>query len=307
MLYVVRFVLFCADAVSDFLDKNCPYIAGAISFYTLFSLFPLLLSIISVAGFVLGPTAEREYLARSISEVIPVSAGFISSTMQGVVRARAITGIASVIGLLWTSTAAFGAMRKGINAAWGSKKTRPFLKERLIDFSLTVSAGLFIIFLLFVTPAVGFFREITRVVWEDAVFARVFWNLLVNLISPLISFMVFLALYRFLPNTRVGLGDVWLGALLASIAFDGAKWGFVAYVRAFPLYNLFYGSVGAIMALLTWVYVSAIILLFGALLTSRYAQYAARARARKEKQGLKLLWAGLSRVRLRDVASTEAG
>ena len=307
MLYVVRFVLFCADAVNDFLGKNCPYIAGAISFYTLFSLFPLLLAVISTAGFVLGPTAERDHLAQSIAEVMPVSDEFISSTMRGVVRTRAITGIASVFGLLLASTAAFGAMRKGINAAWGIKKTRPFLKERLIDFSLTVSAGLLIIALLFITPSIGFIREITGLVWEDAPFASTFWNLLAQLISPLISFLTFLALYRFLPNTSVRLSDVWLGALLASIAFDGAKWGFVAYVRAFPVYNVIYGPVGAMMALLTWVYVSAIILLFGALLTSRYAQHAARARARKEKQGLKLLWAGLSRVRLRDVVSTEAG
>jgi membrane protein len=92
--------------------------------------------------------------------------------------------------------------------------------------------------------------------------------------------------------------------LIASLAFDGVKWGFLWYVKTFPVYNVVYGSVGAVMALLTWVYVSAIILLFGALATSRYAGYSARVR---DVQGLKLLWTGLSRVRLRVVASTEAG
>ena len=92
-MYFVRFVLFCTDAVNDFLDKNCPYIAGAIAFYTLFSLFPLVLAIISVAGFVLGPEAHKTQLARDISEIIPVSTEFIGETMQGVVSARTITGI----------------------------------------------------------------------------------------------------------------------------------------------------------------------------------------------------------------------
>ena len=71
-----------------------------------------------------------------------------------------------------------------------------------------------------------------------------------------------------------------------------------------PVYNVVYGSIGAIMALLTWVYVSAIILLFGALVTSRYASYAAKER---DVHGLKLVWAGLSRVRLRVVAAPVAG
>ena len=122
-MYFVRFVLFCSDTVNDFLAKNCPFIAGAIAFYALFSLFPLFLAMISVAGFVLGPHAEKAQLARQMSEVIPVSAEYIGGTVEGIVRARAITGVASIIGLLWAATAAFGAMRKGINAAWGISKT----------------------------------------------------------------------------------------------------------------------------------------------------------------------------------------
>jgi membrane protein len=111
-LYFVRFVLFCTDTINEFLGKNCPYVAGAISFYTLFSLFPLTLAIISVLGYVLGPNAEETKLARDIASVLPVSTEYIGDTLQGVARARAITGIASIFGLLWASTAAFGAIRR---------------------------------------------------------------------------------------------------------------------------------------------------------------------------------------------------
>ena len=128
-MYFVRFVLFCTDAVNDFLNKNCPYVAAAIAFYSLFSFFPLVLAIISIYGFVLGPQAEGSKLAQDIAEVVPVSTEFVSTTVRGVVSARTITGIASVIALLWASSAAFAAMRKGINAAWGITRTRPFLRE----------------------------------------------------------------------------------------------------------------------------------------------------------------------------------
>ena len=302
-MYFIRFVLFCTDAVNDFLSKNCPYIAGAISFYTLFSSFPLILAIISVAGYVL-PSEQDQELARDIAEVVPVSTEFISETMQGVVRARAITGIASIFGLLWASTAAFGAIRKGINAAWGIRKTRPFLRERLIDFALVLGAGILVMFILFAASIFGFLSEITEVVAPEAGIAQNFWVVAAKAITPVLSFLTFLILYIFLPNTKVQLSDAWLGALMAAAAFEGAKWGFVWYVTTFPVYNVVYGSVGAVMALLTWVYVSAIILLFGALVTSRYAAYAATVR---EENAIKLLWIGLSRVRLRVVATTEAG
>ena len=155
------------------------------------------------------------------------------------------------------------------------------------------------VILMFVTPIIGSMREIAIYVAPETDFDLVF-KLVSQVASPILSFLTFLILYRFLPNTKVTLKDVWIGALIASIAFDGAKWGFLWYVSTFPVYNVVYGSVGAVMALLTWVYVSSIILLFGALATSRYTEYAAKAD--RDLQGFKLIWTGLSRVRLRVVA-----
>lgn len=305
-MYFVRFVLFCTDVVNDFLSKNCPYVAGAISFYMLFSMFPLLLALISITGFIL-PTgsADQARLAKDIGDNIPISTELVSSTLEGVVSARRLTGIASILGLLWAATAAFGAIRKGINAAWGIKKTRPFLRERLIDLSLVLGAGVVLLLLLVVAPALSFFEEITDYVAPDAdLVSQFILDLVARIVTPVLYFLSFLILYRYMPNAKVTFGDVWLGALGASIAFVGAMWGFVWYVKTFPVYNVVYGSVGAIMALLTWVYVSAIILLFGALVTSRYATYTRRA---KDTRGVRIIWTGLSRVRLRVVASTEVG
>ena len=159
--------------------------------------------------------------------------------------------------------------------------------------------------LLFSTPVLGVLKEITEhIAPEGQVISGPVWELASRLVTLVLSFLTFLALYRLLPNTSVSLEDVWLGALLASLAFNGAMWAVVWYLTNFPIYNVVYGSVGAVMALLTWVYVSSIILLFGAHVTSRYAQYTARV---QDVGGIRIVWTGLSRVRLRVVESTEAG
>lgn len=300
---LVRFVLFWVNTVNEFLDKNCPYIAAAIAFHTLFSIFPLLLAIISVLGY-LSPSTQEEQLelAMRVADIIPVSSDLIGQTVSSVVSARVITGIASILGLLWAATAVFGAIRKGINAAWGITKPRPFLKERLIDFALVIGAGTLLLIVLFSSPALGIVREAAGI-WapESEFFNHVIWNIVARLLLPALAFATFLVLYKFLPNAPVKLNHVWAGALLASLAFDAANLCFVWYVQNYGHYNLLYGSVGTIVAMLTWVYLSANILLFGALVTSQYSAYVASLP--EHQNSLKVIWTGFSRVRLRVVGA----
>ena len=297
----VRFILFMVESINTFLQRNCSYIAGAIAFYMLFSLFPLFLAMISVLGFVLGPEAEQEDLAVRLAEALPISSEYISDTMRGVVETRAITGAASVLGLFTAATAAFGAIRKGINAAWGISQTRPFIKERMIDFALVMGAGLLMIATLFSAPALGVLREITFILAPDTMyFTRFVWALVPALIFPIFAFCIFAVLYRYLPNTEVKMSQVWPAALVAAIALTGANEALIWYFGTFPLaYNVIYGSVGAVMALLTWAYLSAIILLFGALMSASYSQYAASLGSHRRDP--RVLWTGFSRVSLRVV------
>ena len=88
-MILIRIVLFLCDAIKDFTHKNCQYMAAAIAFYTLFSMFPLGLAVISAIGFLVGPGAERAELAKDIANVLPVSSDLIGTTMEGIVSARA--------------------------------------------------------------------------------------------------------------------------------------------------------------------------------------------------------------------------
>ncbi len=301
-MYLIRFALLCTDMVNDFLSKNCPYVAGAIAFYMLFSMFPLILATISIWGFFLGPDADQVELAEQVAEVIPISSGFVAQTVSGVASAKVITGIVSALGLMWASSAAFGAIRKGINIAWGIQKTRPFIKERLIDMALAAAAGILMVMLLFVAPTASSIHKGLVIVFPDISF-EFLSKVVSQAVSPLLSFSTFLVLYRYMPNTEVRFSDVWLGAVFSCLAFEGAKWGFLQYVNTYSVHNVLYGSVGAVMALLGWVYVSAIVLLFGALLTSRYARITKGVSF--GVRGHRLMWTGLTRVRLRVVATGE--
>jgi len=306
-LSVVRFLLFCIDTTNEFLTRNCPFIAGAIAFYTLFSLFPLILGIVSVLSF-FGPNSQEEQakLVESIAAVLPVSSDYIGQQIQSVVRTRAITGMFSFLALVWASSTAFGAIRKGINAAWGIRKTRPYLKERLIDIALVFGAGIVVLVILFSTAAIGVLREVVQALDPQAEGINPgIWQWLSGLITPIISFITFVVLYVFIPNTGVKFRDAWPGALVASVAFYAANWGFVWYVTTYgpTTYNLLYGSIGGVVALLTWAYLSSIIVLLGALITSKYTSYSAGIKDGPDR--LYLLWTGFTRVRLRVVESSE--
>ena len=90
--------------------------------------------------------------------------------------------------------------------------------------------------LLFVDPILSSFEEAAVFLAPDVDINFIFKQVAV-VVSPVLAFITFLVLYRFIPNTEVKIKDVWLGALVASIVFDGAKWGFLYYIRTFPVYK----------------------------------------------------------------------
>ena len=301
----IRLVLFCADVVNDFMSQNGPYIAAAISFYTLFAIFPLILAVISVLSFMIGNN-DAEYatkLIEEITDILPISSDLISREVSVVIKSRTITGLAGVLGLLWASTAVFAAIRKGINYLWGATKTRSFLKERLIDIGLALGAGIIMLFVMFSLPVFILVVDIIGIVLTDINFNQdLIWQALTVILYFVITSTIFIMCYRYLPNTKVKFSDVWIGGFLASLAFNGSNWGFVWYMRTFPsTYNLVYGSLGAVLALLSWVYVSAIIVLVGALITSRYARYVESV----EPVTFKTVAGGFWRVKLKTVGFNE--
>ena len=260
-------------AINDFLGKNGPQLSAAISYYTLFSLFPLIVAIISGLSFLLGQESIDE-LANRVAQQSPVSEETISEIITSAVNSRNIAGIVGILGLLWAGTAVFGSIRKGINATWGITRPRSFLKERLIDITFMVVAAVLMMISIFSTAILTYLMEILEFITRETyVDGALLWERLASALPPTLSFIVFFAIYWLLPNTNVKITEPLPGAIFATTGFEILKNVFVWFIGNSSIYSTIYGSVGSIVVLLVWVYVSSIILLFGSTITSRFSQY----------------------------------
>ena len=266
-----RFILICADITNTYLGNSGPHHAAAITYYALFSLIPLTLAIMFILGtFVSGSDILEDRLSTAVNTLVPVSQDTLDDTLRVLDRTKAVAGSLGLIGLLWVSTTVFGAIRKGVNSIWGIVRPRRFFHEKLIDMSFTAGAGLLMVIPIALTAGIGVLGEAFSTLRTGSPDSQ--W-LIGIVISPIISLTVFLFIYRYLPNTKVTFREVWPGALMTMACFEGWKQVFLWYTRSFPVFETVYGPVGALVALLTWIYISANILLVGALVTSRYSAY----------------------------------
>ena len=136
-----------------------------------------------------------------------------------------------------------------------------------------VGAGLLLLISILLTAGLKVIGRADLPAWGAVFFESIlFWRCVIFLVCAALTFVVFLLLYRFVPNTQVRWRDVWRGALAAAICFEATKFFFLWFVGNFGRYNLIYGPIGALIALLMWTYVSAVIFLFCAKLTSVYAR-----------------------------------
>ncbi len=295
----IRFIAFCASNFNEFLEKNGPYMSAAVSFYALFSLFPLFLALVTVFGIFLGIENFRDRLVEALVTQVPVLSGsnnFIHEVLSTIETSPTVSTVVAVAGLLWVSTGVFGSIRKSVNAIWGIKKTRPFVQERLMDFALMFGATSLLFASLYTTTLVGFLSQTNTFMFLGAqTSGSIVSRLVLGLLPPVLSFCVFLVLYWWLPNIKLHLRHVVPTALGGAIAFEAAKFSFVFYLRNVGGPETLYGQMGAVILLMAWVYVSAIILLVGAQITARYTGWIAR---REQLARNEVLSRNLERVRL---------
>ncbi len=264
-----QFVLLCTDLTNEFLTKNGAQLAAAIAYYSLLSLIPLSLGLASILGFLMNSEEVQARVVTAAHELLPVSQDYVADTLKLIVKTRAVTGVIGLVGLFWPSMAVFGIIRKTVNFMWGGTKPRPFLQERLIDITLTVFGGILVVAPIVLTVLYGFLGDLLNESGIVLVPAEALMTLAFTYVSPVVTFFVFLFLYRYLPNTRVAYREIWPGVLLVTLAFEVNKWWFFWYARSFSITNTIYGPIGALMVLLGWVWVSADILLYGAMATAR--------------------------------------
>jgi membrane protein len=255
------------DAIETFTVTRASQAAASLAYYLIFSLFPLLLVLISAGSFFLDSQQVYLKVSQLVQHSVPDSYQWIDENLRTVLDQRGAVGIASLITLVWAASGGFMSLAYNINLAWLEAPQRNYFQGRLVAVEMIAGlSGLFFLSLiidwivnllhLFNHPLVSFLNIGV-------------WKWISNLFSWMAIFLLFFALYYWVPTVNVKTRAATFGALAASVAWKIATAFFSLYVRSsFGRYEMIYGSVGALIVFLFLIYILATITLFGAHLTS---------------------------------------
>ena len=255
------------DAIQTFSITRANQAAASLAYYVIFSLFPLLLVLISVGSYFLSSEQVYAKVSQLVQQSIPNSYQWIDENLHAVLEQRGAIGIIGLVTLIWAASGGFISLAYNINLAWLDAPQRNFLQGRLLGFEMIAGlSGLFFLSLIldwlfnlmhiFDMPFVSF-MEVD------------FWRWFSSIFSWLTIFLLFFALYYWVPTVNVKGNAAFWAALFASVAWELSTALFSLYLRSrFGRYELIYGSVGALVAFLFLIYILATVTLFGAHLAS---------------------------------------
>jgi len=243
--------------------------AAAIAYYALLTMFPLLLLLILLASALLKDPSAQDRVFALLSQQSPVPLDTIRRILDESLRYQSSLGAAAVLTLVWSVSGVFTALEKAIQRAWEITKPRPFGRGQLLGLSIVVLVALGLVLSLASASIVGLVREQVEALIPFDFVQRLFTEL-----APLVLlFPAFWALYSFVPYQRVKARDALAGAVFTTAAWWVVKTLFALYLGANPgRYTALYGSLGALIALLVWIYTCAQALLLGAELSAQLAR-----------------------------------
>jgi membrane protein len=253
-------------------SDNLTY-AASIAYYSLLSLFPLLLLALTLLGRVTADAHDRNTVLEFVLRYFPTQFGFITTQLDAFGTGALTLGVGGTIVLVWGALGVFGAISTAVNYAWRVEKQRSFWKHKLISFAMLLVAALILLVALLLVSA----SQVVGARWFAEVLGHfpglgVLRSLTVRSATTLLLIVVVGFIFYYLPNAKVRLRDVWMGALVTGLLWKGALVGFSWYVRDMSRFTRVNGSIGAVVVFLAWVYVSAVILLYGVEFTAAYAR-----------------------------------
>jgi len=265
------------ETFSGFLEDDGMKLSAALSYYTIFSLPPLLIIIISLSGFFFGADAVRGELFGQINGLVGNAAALqIQDIIKNVKLSHSSTFATTfgVIILLIGASGVFVEIQDSINFIWGLK-AKPkrglikFIKNRLMSFSMIGSVGFLLLVGLIINSLMDLLNARLAVYFpKDIVYLVYAFNLF--LVFAIIT-LLFTVIFKTLPDGRLALRDCLIGASFTTVLFMIGKFAIGAYLGRSAI-GSWYGAAGSVILMLVWVYYSAIILYFGAEFTKVFAE-----------------------------------
>jgi membrane protein len=254
----------------EFYNSDNLTFAASIAYYSLLSLFPFSLLVLSALSRISVGSTGATFL-QLVTRAMPARVEFLQQIELLAPRALEL-GAAGTLVMLWASMGVFGALTSAVNHAWGVEKPPSFFRHKLIAFVMLMTAGALLVVSLVLVSAI----QVADTHWFGHIVSRyplaaeVRGFMVRNAVTPMFMLVVGL-IYYYAPNAKVRLRDVWVGALLAGLLWRGAFALFSWYLRDLSRFSV-HGSVATVIAFLIWVYLSAVILLYGAEVSAAYAR-----------------------------------
>jgi membrane protein len=268
------------QAIGAWFDDRAPTMGAAIAFYTMFSLAPILVIVIAIAGFAFGPQAAEGALFGELADLVgPESAGAVQVMLRSASRTQSgIIATAVGIGtLIVAATGVFGELQSALNVIWKASPAGSFsawhvLKSRILSLSVILVIGFLLLVSLVISAALTAFSD-----YLDRTLPSL--SSILYLIHLALSFgfttVLFGVMFKILPDKRVEWQDVWLGAVVTALLFSLGKHLISLYVGSSQMAST-YGAAGALIIVFVWIYYSAQIFLLGAEFAKAYGDQSRR-------------------------------
>lgn len=271
-------------AAASFADHGGAVYAAAISYYVLFSLFPLLIFAVAALGLLVrGPAIQQRAVSAIVSQFPPEVnlRQQVEAVVAGVAgRYITVLGLLGGLAALWTASGVFGTLRRALNRAFDVPTAQTFLRGKVIDL-VSVLGVLGLVVLSIAATAVRALARARADAYVAGLPATAVWGVVYVLVPFGLSFATFGLVYGLVPNRRVGLAQLWVGALLAAVGFEVAKAGFSLYVANFGRYQEVYGALGGAVIFLFFVFVVSNVVIFAAEVTAELGKDRAAMAARR--------------------------
>jgi membrane protein len=257
-------------AVHQFHENDLFTSAAAMSYFGLMTLFPALLLLLALSNRIAAGTQMLQHVV----QVYPGSSKFLHDTIRSLSGIGTGVIISCAMVVLWAGSWVFAIAERALNRIWGTMH-RTFFHGRLLTLGMIGIVGLVLSASVFSTSVLLALQEMAgrlspRQLENYRLLSTVgsfFWQIVFALVSLLVTFTLFVVVYRFLPNAHVTVRDTIPGAVIGGLLWEVAKYAF-AWSLNYLDYDQIYGPVGAVVTVLIWGYVSSLVLLFGAQLTS---------------------------------------
>lgn len=261
---------------SEWNDDNASRLAAALAYYTIFSIAPLLVIAVAVAGVVLGRGTAREQLVQQIQSYTgdPQAAEFIQRMIESTSQSNSglFATIAGVIGLLFGASGVFAELQSALNQIW-DVEAKPsgvsgMIFTRLIALAMVLLCGLLllasVVLTTAITAAAGWLNQLLPGV-------AVFIPAISFVVLLVLTVLIFALIYKYLPDTEIAWNDVWIGAIATALLFSIGRYLIGLYLGYSSAAST-YGAAGSLALLLLWIYYSAQIFFLGAEFTQVYSR-----------------------------------